>query len=85
MTAVLEVVHTLTVVALSQLLAHKSCHHGADPLLPDDGILGRLESLGIVVVDAVKGGSDGGLLGLELLGLGSRHDCNSILVSGRSN
>ena len=73
MAAVLEVVDTLTDVALVQLLANKSGHHSADPLFPNEGILSSLEGLGIIVVDAVEGGSDGRLLGLELLGLGGRH------------
>ena len=73
MAAVLEVVDTLTDVALVQLLANKSGHHSADPLFSNEGILGSLEGLGIIVVDAVEGGSDGRLLGLELLGLGGRH------------
>jgi hypothetical protein len=71
--AVLEVVNTLTNIALVKLLANKSGHHSADPLFADEGILGSLERLGIIVVDAVEGRSDGRLLGLELLGLGSRH------------
>lgn len=71
--AVLEVVHALTDVALAQLLADEPGHHGTDPLFPDEGVLGGLEGLGIIVVNAVEGGRDGRLLGLELLGLGGRH------------
>lgn len=73
MATVLEVVHALTDIALAQLLAHKPGHHSTDPLFPNEGILGSLEGLGIIVVDAVEGGRDGRLLGLELLGLGGRH------------
>lgn len=73
MAAVLEVVDTLTDIALVQLLTNKSGHHSTDPLFSNEGILGSLEGLGIIVVDAVEGGSNGRLLGLELLGLGGRH------------
>lgn len=71
--AVLQVVDALSYVALAQFLSNKPCHHSTDPLLADDGILGSLEGLGVVEIDAVEGGSDLGLLALEELGLGGRH------------
>lgn len=71
--AVLKVVNTLSAIALSQLIADQSSHHSANPLFSDDGVFGGLESLGVIVLNAVEGGSDGGLLSLELGGFGSRH------------
>lgn len=74
MSAVLQMVHTLAGVAFVQFLASESKHHGADPLLANDGIFGGLEGLGIVVVHSVEGRRDLRLHALEALGLGSRHD-----------
>lgn len=71
--AVFQMVDALANVALAQFLSDEAGHHGADPLLPDEGILGRLEGLGVVKVDAVEGGRDGRLVRLERLGLGGRH------------
>lgn len=65
MSALLQMVHALPVVALGQLLPHQATHHNSDPLLADDGILGLLQALRIIVVDAVESGRDGGLLGQE--------------------
>lgn len=65
-TALLEVVDTLAVVALAHLLSEKTCHHALDPLLAQDGILSRLELLVVVVVDALKGWRHLGLLHAEL-------------------
>lgn len=73
MAAVLEVVDAFAGVALVQFLPDKAQHHGANPLLPDDGVLGGLEGLGVVVVDAVEGGRHLGLLRLEHVGFGGRH------------
>lgn len=73
LTAVLQMVDALSYVALAQFLSDKPCHHGTNPLLTDDSILGSLEGLGVVKVDAVEGGSNLGLLALEELGLGGRH------------
>ena len=75
MSALLQMVHALPVVALGQLLPHQTTHHNSDPLLADDGILGLLQALRIIVVDAVKGGRDGGLLGQKGRRFGSRHCC----------
>jgi len=72
------VVDALAQVALAQLLADQSHHHGADPLFPDDGVLGGLEGLVVVVVDPVEGGGDLRLLSLEHLGFGGRH-CGGLL------
>lgn len=72
--AVLQVVDSLADVALAQFLLDETGHHGTDPLFPNNGILGRLESLGVVKVHAVECGGNRGLLALEELGLGSRHD-----------
>lgn len=74
MAAVLEVVHTLALVALAQFLPCEADHHGPDPLLADDGILGRLEGLGVVVGYSVEGGRHRRLLALEELGFGGGHD-----------
>jgi hypothetical protein len=71
--AVLQVVDALAQVALAQLLSDKAHHHGADPLFPDDGVLGGLEGLVVVVVHAVEGGGHLRLLRLEHLGFGGRH------------
>lgn len=71
--AVLQVVDALTHVAFAQFLTNNSGLHGSDPLFSDDRILGGLEGFGVVVVNAVEGGCDGGLLALEELGLGCRH------------
>lgn len=60
-------------IALAQFLADKSGLHGTDPLLADNGVFSGLESLGVVKVDAVEGGRDRRLLGLEDLGFGGRH------------
>lgn len=73
MAAVLQVVDSLPDVALAQFLADDASHHGANPLFPNDGILGSLERLGIVKVDAVECGGHRGLLALEELGFGCRH------------
>ena len=70
--ALLQVVDTLPVVALAQLVPHQPPHHDLHPLLADDGILGLLQARRVVVVDAVECGGDLGLLGQEGLGLGSR-------------
>lgn len=75
MAAVLQVVDSLPDIALAQFLANKTGHHGADPLFPDDGILGSLEGLGVVEINAVERGRDRRLLALEELGLGRRHVC----------
>lgn len=72
--ALLQVVDALTDVALAQFLLDETGHHGANPLFPDYGILGRLERLGVVKVHAVECGGNRGLLALEELGLGRRHD-----------
>ena len=66
-------VDALAVVALAQLVTDQARHHAADPLLADDGVLGLLERDGVVVVDAVEGGRDGGLLGEEGGRLGDGH------------
>jgi hypothetical protein len=66
-------IDALLPVAFAHLIAHQSRHHAPDPLLADDGVSGLLELSGIVVVDAVKGGSDGWLLGEKGGGLRGRH------------
>lgn len=71
--AVLQVVDTLSNVALVELLSNKTGHHSSNPLLSDEGILGSLEGFSIIVIDAIEGRRNGGLLSLKLLGLGSRH------------
>ena len=77
MTAVLQMVHTLALVAFAQLITDQSSHHSSNPLFSNDRVLGGLESLGVGVVNAVESGSDGGLLSLELGGFGGRH-CDTI-------
>ena len=80
MTALLQVVDALAVVAFRHLLPHQSSHHDVDPLLADDGILRLLQSLVVIVVDAVEGGRDGRLLSQESLGFGGRHVDNGWIV-----
>lgn len=53
--ALLQMIHALPVIALSQLLSHQSRHHALDPLFSDNCILGLLESWRVVVVDTVEG------------------------------
>lgn len=65
--ALLQVVDSFAEVALAQFLLHKTGHHGANPLLPNNGILGRLERLGVVKVHAVECWGNRGLLALEEL------------------
>lgn len=64
-TALLQVIVAVLNVAFAQFLSNKSGHHGADPLLTDNGIFGSLEGLGIVKVDTVECGRDRRLLSLE--------------------
>lgn len=74
-------IHTLAVVTFAQLLSYQPPHHDLHPLFPDDGVLRLLQSLVVVVVDAVEGGRDGRLLGQEGFGFGSRHcDRTEMLV-----
>lgn len=73
MPALLQMVHALPPVALVHLVPHQSRHHALDPLLSDNGVLCRLESCVVIVVDALEGRSDLGLLRKERLGLGGRH------------
>lgn len=84
MAAVLQVVDSLPDIALAQFLANETGHHGADPLFPNDGILGSLEGLGVVVINAVERGGNRRLLALEELGLGRRHVAGSALSLGES-
>ena len=69
----LKVVHALPKVTLAQLLAHEPPHHGLDPLLSKNGVLGLLQPLGVVVVDAVECRGNCWLSRQEHLGLGRRH------------
>ena len=64
-TALLQMVDTLPVVALAHLFPDQPCHHALYPLLADHSILCGLKSLVVVVVDAVKGRWDGRFLSLE--------------------
>lgn len=63
----------LVPIALAQLLAHQPRHHRLHPLLADDGVLGLFQAHGVVVVDAVEGGRDGGFAGEEGGGFGGGH------------
>lgn len=74
MSAFLQVVHPLAVVAFAHFLADQPCHHALHPLLSNDGILCRLQSFVVIEVDTVKGGWDRGFGGFEGLGLWRRHD-----------
>lgn len=73
MSALFQMIDALPPVAFAHLVAHQPCHHAPDPLLADDGVAGLLQLSGIVVVDAVKGGRDGGLLGEKGGGLRGWH------------
>jgi hypothetical protein len=73
MTTLLQVIDPLPPVAFAHLVPHQPRHHALDPLLPDNSILCGLERFVVVVVDALKGGSDLGLLCEEEFGLGGGH------------
>lgn len=79
MTALLEVVDALTVVALSHLFSDEPGHHALNPLLADNGVLGGLELLVVVVIDAIEGRRYGGLLRQKLRRLWSGH-CDGLRV-----
>lgn len=79
MTALLEVVDALTVIALSHLFSDEPGHHALDPLLADNGVLGGLELLVVVVIDAIEGRGYCGLSRQELRRLWSRH-CDELGV-----
>jgi hypothetical protein len=81
--ALLQVVDALSVVALAQLFPHQPRHHALHPLLSDHGILRGFERFVVIVVDAVEGWGDCGLGCLEHGGLRSRHGCGWAL-SGRA-
>lgn len=66
-------IHPLAPITLAQLLAHQPRHHGLDPLFADDGVLGLFQAGGVVVVDVVEGGRDGGFAGEERGGFGGGH------------
>ena len=69
----LQMIDTFPPVALAHLVTHQPRHHGAHPLLADDGVLRRLEGLIIIVVDAFESRCDLGLLREESFGFGGRH------------
>jgi hypothetical protein len=73
MATLLQMVDTLPPVAFAHLVPHQPRHHALDPLLPNNGILRSLERFVIVVVDALEGGSDLGLLREKEFGLGGGH------------
>ena len=81
--ALLQVVDALSVVALAQLLPHQSRHHALHPLLSDHGVLRGLERFVVVVVDAVEGRGHRRLGRFEHLGLGSGH-CRGLGIGDRS-
>ena len=55
-------IHTLSIVALSQLLPYQPSHHALDPLLSYDSVLCGFQARCVCVVDAVEGWGDFGLL-----------------------
>lgn len=73
MSAFLQVVDSLTVVAFAHFLTDQPCHHALHPLLPNYGVLCCLKGFIIIEIDAVKGGWDRGFGGFEGLGLWRRH------------
>lgn len=73
MSALLQMVHALAVIAFTHLLPDQPRHHALHPLLSDDRVLRRFQGLVVIVVDAVEGGWDGGFGGFERSGLGGRH------------
>lgn len=78
-------VDTLSVVAFSKLLSGQSDHHALDPLLTKDRVLGGLERLGVVVVDSIESGGNGGLLGEKGGGFGDGHCAGGVFViNGRT-
>lgn len=64
--ALLQVVDALAIVALAHLFPDQAGHHALDPLLADDGVLGGLELVIVVVVDPVEGRGYLGLARQEL-------------------
>lgn len=66
-------VHSLAVIALPQLFPNDTGHHRLDPLLADDGVLGRFKGFVVGEVDALEGGWDLRLLGEERGGFGDGH------------
>ena len=61
------------VVTFPQLLPDQPRHHAFDPLFTDDGILSGFEGGGVVVIDILERGRDGGFGGKEGGGFGSGH------------
>ena len=80
--ALLQMIHSLPVVTFTQLLPHQPRHHSLDPLLSDDGVLGSFERGGVLVIDAVKGGGDFGLIREKHRGFWSGHDCDLKFLEG---
>lgn len=75
MSAFLQMIHTLLVVALAHLLTDQSRHHALHPLLPDYRVLCSLERLVVIVVYAIECGRDSGFRGFERIGLWGWHGC----------
>jgi hypothetical protein len=73
MAAILEVVDSLPHIAFAQLLTDEPCHHGSNPLFPNDGVLGGFECSVVVVINSIESWRHFWLLGLEHLGFGGRH------------
>ena len=71
--AVLQVVDALPAIAFAHLLAHEPRHHELDPLFTDNGILRLLDSLVVLVGDAMETGRDRGLLLEKRFRLGDGH------------
>lgn len=72
-TTLLQVVHTLTRIALAQLLTNQSRHHRAHPLLTDNSITGIVHSDVVLKIDTLVGRGDAGLFREESCGLGGGH------------
>ena len=72
-TTLLEVVHTLSRIALAQFLPDQTCHHATHPLFTDNGVTGIVNSDVVLEVDSLIGWRNDGFFSKESGGLGGRH------------
>ena len=69
----LQMIDPFPVVTFPQLLPDQPRHHTFDPLFADNGILSGFQGGGVVVIDILERGRDGGFGGEEGGGFGSGH------------
>lgn len=77
-TALLQVVYALAVVALAQLLPHQPRHHALHPLLANDRVLRGFQRFVVIVVDAVERRRHRRLGRFEHLGLRGGHGVRTV-------